>query len=38
MGGEFSDVVRFDFGPHFQGHLRVAKLKNAYNSLVIPPR
>ena len=35
MGCESSDVVRFDFGPLPQGHMRIVKLKSAYNSLVI---
>ena len=25
-------------GPHLQGQLRIAKLENAYNSLIIGPR
>ena len=32
------DVVRFDLGPLLQGHMRIAKLKSAYNSLIICPR
>ena len=35
---ESSDVVRFDFEPLFQGQMRIAKLKSAYNSLIIDPR
>ena len=35
MGHESSDVVRFDFGPLLQGHMRVAKLKSAFNLLII---
>ena len=35
MGGESSDVVRFDLGPLLQGQMRIAKLESAYNSLVI---
>ena len=35
---ESSDVVRFDLGPLLQGQMRIAKLKSAYNSLVIDPR
>ena len=31
-------VVRFDLGPLLQGQLRIAKLKIAYNSLIIGPR
>ena len=38
MGWESSDVVRFDLGPLFQGKMRIAKLKSAYNSLIIGPR
>ena len=36
-GWESSDVVRFDLGPLLQGQMRVAKLKNAYNLLIIAP-
>ena len=35
MGCESSDVVRFDLGPLFQGEMRVAKLKFAFNLLII---
>ena len=35
---ESSDVVRFDLGPLLQGQTRTAKLKSAYNSLIIGPR
>ena len=35
---ESSDVVRFDLGPLLQGQMRIAKLKSAYNSLIIGPR
>ena len=38
MGWEAFDVVRFDFGPLFQGQTRIAKLKSAYNSFSIDPR
>ena len=38
MGWESFDVVRFDLGPHLQGQTRIAKLKSAYNSLIIGPR
>ena len=38
MGLESLDVFRFDFGPHLQGQTRIAKLKSAYNSLIIGPR
>ena len=35
---ESSDVVRFDLGPLLEGQMRIAKLKSAYNSLIIDPR
>ena len=38
MGWESFDVVRFDLGPLLQGQTRIAKLKCAYNSLIIGPR
>ena len=38
MGCKSSDVVGFDLGPLLQGQTRLAKLKSAYNSLVIIPR
>ena len=38
MGCESSDVVRFDLGPLLQGQMRIAKVKSAYNSLIIDPR
>ena len=38
MGWESFDVVRFDLGPLFQGHARIAKLKSAYKLLVIGRR
>ena len=38
MGWESSDVVGFDLGILFQGQMRTAKLKSAYNSLIIGPR
>ena len=34
---ESSDVVRFDLGPLPQGQTRIAKVKCAYNSLIIGP-
>ena len=37
MGWESSGVVRFDLGPLLQGQMRIAKLKSAYNSLIIGP-
>ena len=38
MGWESVDVVRFDLGPLLQGETKIAKLKIAYNSLIIGPR
>ena len=38
MGWESFGVVRFDLGPLLQGQTRIAKLKSAYNSLIIGPR
>ena len=38
MGWESSGVVGFDLGPLLQGETRIAKLKSAYNSLIIGPR
>ena len=38
MRCESSDVVRFDLGPLLQGQTRIAKMKSAYNLLVIGPR
>ena len=39
MGWESFDVFRFDLGgPLLQGQTRMAKLKSAYNSLIIGPR
>ena len=35
MGWESFDVVIFDLGPLLQGHTRIAKLKSAYNLLII---
>ena len=37
MGWEYFDVVRFDLGPLLQGYTRIAKLKSAYNMLIIGP-
>ena len=37
MGLESFDVVRFDIVPLLQGQTRIAKLKSAYNSLIIAP-
>ena len=38
MGWESFGVVRFELGPLLQGQTRIAKLKRAYNSLIIGPR
>ena len=38
MGWESSGVVRFDLGPLLLGQMRLAKLKSAYNSLIIVHR
>ena len=38
MGLESFDVVRFDLGSFLQGQTRIAKVKSAYNSLIISPR
>ena len=35
MGWESSGVVGFDLGPPLQGQTRTAKLKSAYNSLIM---
>ena len=35
MGGECSVMVGFDLGPLLQSQMRTAKLKSAYNSLII---
>ena len=35
MDWESFGVVGFDLGPLLQGHTRIAKLKSAYNSLII---
>ena len=37
MDWESSGVVRFDLGPLLQGQTRIAKLKSAYNLLIIDP-
>ena len=31
-------MVQFDLGSLLQGHMRIAKVKSAYNSLIIGPR
>ena len=38
MGWDSFGVVRFDLGPLLQGQTSIAKLKSAYNSLIIGPR
>ena len=38
MGWESIAVVGFDLGPLLQGQTRIAKLKSAYNLLIIGPR
>ena len=37
MHWESGGVVGFDLGPLLQGQTRIAKLKSAYNSLIIGP-
>ena len=37
MGWESSGVVGFDLGPLLEGQMRTAKLKSAYNLLIIGP-
>ena len=38
MDWESSGVVGFVLGPLFQGQMRIAKVKSAYNSVFIGPR
>ena len=38
MCWESSGVVEFDLRPLLEGQMRTAKLKSAYNSLIIGPR
>ena len=38
MSWESSGVVRFDLESLLQGQKNIAKLKSAYNSLIIGPR
>ena len=38
MCWESSGVVRFDLGPLVQGQTSIAKLRSAYNLLIIGPR
>ena len=35
MGWESFDVFRFDLGPLLQGQMRIAKVKSAYDSLIL---
>ena len=38
MGWESFGVLGFDLGPLLQGQTKIAKLKSAYNSLIIGSR
>ena len=38
MGWDSFGLVRFNLGPLVQGETRIAKLKSAYNGLIISPR
>ena len=38
MNWESSGMVGFDLEPLLQGQMSIAKLKSAYNSLIIGPR
>ena len=38
MGWESFSIVEFDLASLLQGHTRIARLKSAYNSLIIGPR
>ena len=38
MGWKSFGEIGFDLGPLLQGQTRIAKLKSAYNSLIIGPR
>ena len=38
MNWESSGVVGFDLGPLLRGQTRIAKVKSAYNSLIIGSR
>ena len=38
MGWESFVVIGFELGPLLQGQMSIAKLKSAYNSLIIGPR
>ena len=35
MGWESSGVVGFNVGPLLQGHMRITKVKSAYNTLIM---
>ena len=37
MGWESFNVVTFDLGPLLQGQIRAAKLKNAYDFMILQP-
>ena len=37
LGSEYFGVVGFDLGPLLQGQTRIAKVKSAYNLLIIGP-
>ena len=37
MGRKSFNVVRFDLGPLLQGQTRIAKLKSAYNLIILGP-
>ena len=38
MGWKSFGVARFDLEPLLQGQMRIAKLKNGYNYLIVGPR
>ena len=38
MGKESFDVIRSDLWALLQGQMRLAKIKSAYNSLILVPR
>ena len=38
MPWESFDVISFELWPLFQGQMRIAKIKSAYNSLIRVPR
>ena len=37
MGWDYFGVVGFDLGPLLQGQMSIAKIKSAYNLLIIGP-